>query len=63
MEDTRTGRPSAGEVGAAVRARRARGAAAVEPALCCPVQYDGKCLDALPAEILDKDCGCGEACC
>ena len=31
-----------------------------ESALCCPVQYDPKFLDAIPQEILDKDYGCGD---
>ncbi len=31
-----------------------------ETALCCPVQYDPKFLDAIPQEILDKDYGCGD---
>lgn len=60
MDTTREGRPAAGAVNAAVGARYARGALAVEPALCCPVQYDGKYLAALPQEILDKDYGCGD---
>lgn len=41
--------------------RYARGAAAVEPALCCATEgYDPKYLAALPQEILDKDYGCGD---
>ncbi len=31
-----------------------------ESALCCPVQYDPKFLEAIPQEILDKDYGCGD---
>lgn len=36
------------------------GARAAEPALCCPVEYDGKFLKALPREIVEKDYGCGD---
>jgi ubiquinone/menaquinone biosynthesis C-methylase UbiE len=32
----------------------------VEPALCCPVQYDSRFLQVLPAEILERDYGCGD---
>lgn len=40
--------------------RYSRGAQAVEPALCCPTDYDPALLDALPAEIREKDYGCGD---
>ncbi|MFP4607586.1 MAG: methyltransferase domain-containing protein, partial [Thiohalospira sp.] len=40
--------------------RYSRGAQAVEPALCCPTDYDPALLEALPAEILEKDYGCGD---
>ncbi|MBI1370003.1 MAG: methyltransferase domain-containing protein [Planctomycetes bacterium] len=44
----------------AVLERYARGAEAVEPALCCPVEdYEGQYLAALPKEIIEKDYGCG----
>lgn len=60
MDSTRQAEPSAGAVSAAVGERYAQGALAVEPALCCPVQYDGRYLAALPEEILQKDYGCGD---
>ncbi len=60
MDSTLSGSPSPGAVSAAVGERYAQGALAVEAALCCPVQYDGKYLAALPQEILDKDYGCGD---
>src|SRR6188474_3180557 len=44
----------------AVRARYAAGAQAVERALCCPVSYDPDLLKAIPAEVLDRDYGCGD---
>ncbi len=44
----------------AVRERYTRGAHEVEPALCCPVSYDLKYLDVIPAEILERDYGCGD---
>jgi len=31
-----------------------------EDALCCPVEYEGKYLEAIPQEILDRDYGCGD---
>ncbi|MBI2503199.1 MAG: methyltransferase domain-containing protein [Candidatus Latescibacteria bacterium] len=31
-----------------------------EAALCCPVDYDPRYLEILPAEILEKDYGCGD---
>jgi SAM-dependent methyltransferase len=44
----------------AVHARYASAAAAVEPALCCPVEYNREYLRAIPAEILERDYGCGD---
>jgi len=40
--------------------RYTKGAAQVEPALCCPVTYDAKLLERIPKEIIDKDYGCGD---
>ena len=31
-----------------------------EAALCCPVQYDTRYLKAIPAEVIEKDYGCGD---
>ncbi|MEX2673077.1 MAG: methyltransferase domain-containing protein [Phycisphaeraceae bacterium] len=46
---------------AAVLSRYARGAEAVEPALCCPTDgYDAQYLKIIPQEILEKDYGCGD---
>lgn len=44
----------------AVRDRYSRGAAAVESALCCPVRYDPRYLEAIPAEVIERDYGCGD---
>jgi SAM-dependent methyltransferase len=44
----------------AVRQRYSKGAQQREAALCCPVEYDKKFLQALPQEILDRDYGCGD---
>lgn len=44
----------------AVRQRYSAGAKTVEAALCCPVTYDPKYLDVIPAEIIEKDYGCGD---
>jgi SAM-dependent methyltransferase len=45
---------------AAVRARYAAGAARSEAALCCPVDYDPKYLQAIPEEVIKRDYGCGD---
>lgn len=48
------------DVEQAVRQRYAAASQQVEPALCCPVQYDDRYLKVLPAEILERDYGCGD---
>src|SRR5690606_16460914 len=40
--------------------RYSRGAAEREESLCCPVEYDGRYLDAIPAEVIERDYGCGD---
>ncbi|MFN2376027.1 MAG: methyltransferase domain-containing protein [Candidatus Binatia bacterium] len=44
---------------AAVTERYSAAAQAVEPALCCPVDYDRELLAAIPSEVLERDYGCG----
>ena len=44
----------------AVRERYAAAAREAEPALCCPVSYDPRLLEAIPAEVLERDYGCGD---
>lgn len=44
----------------AVRKRYSAGAQAVQPALCCPVQYNPEYLSVIPEEILERDYGCGD---
>ncbi len=44
----------------AVLERYSEGAAVRQPSLCCPVNYDARLLDLLPAEIIEKDYGCGD---
>ena len=44
----------------ATRDRYASAAVAMEPALCCPVDYDPQFLKAIPAEVIEKDYGCGD---
>ena len=44
----------------AVRGRYAEGAQARVPALCCPTDYDAKYLEAIPAEVIERDYGCGD---
>lgn len=48
------------EVESAVAERYSAGAQAVEQALCCPVDYDPRYLEAIPAEVLERDYGCGD---
>ncbi len=43
-----------------VRARYASGAETLEPELCCPVDYDPRYLEAIPAAVLERDYGCGD---
>ena len=44
----------------AVKERYSRAASAKEDALCCPVEYEQRHLDAIPKEILERDYGCGD---
>ena len=48
------------DVERAVRERYGSAALEAEPALCCPVDYDAQYLDAIPAEIIERDYGCGD---
>ncbi len=43
-----------------VKDRYREGAEAVVPALCCPVDYDPRYLEAIPSEVLERDYGCGD---
>ena len=40
--------------------RYAAAASQVEAALCCPVQYDPQYMQMIPAEIIERDYGCGD---
>ena len=44
----------------AVKERYAAGAQAREAALCCPVSYDPQYLKVIPAEVIERDYGCGD---
>ncbi len=44
----------------AVRARYSEGATQRVAALCCPIDYDPKYLAILPAEVIERDYGCGD---
>ncbi|MFV0445003.1 MAG: methyltransferase domain-containing protein [Planctomycetaceae bacterium] len=44
----------------AVYQRYAAASQAVEPALCCPVEYSRDYLSVIPQEIIEKDYGCGD---
>ena len=54
---SRTTAPSAET---ATRNRYAAAAKAPEAALCCPVNYDPQYLKIIPAEVIEKDYGCGD---
>lgn len=44
----------------AVKSRYAAAAQAPEAALCCPIQYNPELLKIIPAEVIEKDYGCGD---
>ena len=44
----------------AVRDRYAKAAQSREQALCCPVDYDPRYLEAIPSEVIERDYGCGD---
>ena len=44
----------------AVRQRYAAAARVREAALCCPVDYDARYLEVIPAEVIERDYGCGD---
>ncbi len=44
----------------AVRERYSAAAQEREAALCCPVDYDPRLLEVIPAEVLERDYGCGD---
>jgi arsenite methyltransferase len=47
-------------VEAAVRERYSNAAQGRVEALCCPVEYDRQFLKVIPAEVLERDYGCGD---
>ncbi|MBI5503761.1 MAG: methyltransferase domain-containing protein [Deltaproteobacteria bacterium] len=40
--------------------RYSNGAGQREESLCCPVEYDKRYLEVIPAEVLERDYGCGD---
>ncbi len=44
----------------AIQSRYGAAAQTVEPALCCPVDYDPRFLSAIPPEVIARDYGCGD---
>jgi arsenite methyltransferase len=52
--------PSEVALEGAVDARYTAAATRPEAALCCPVSYDPRYLKAIPAEVLERDYGCGD---
>ena len=47
-------------VSAAVRDRYSEASQTQVPALCCPISYDPRFLDAIPREVIERDYGCGD---
>lgn len=43
-----------------VQARYSAAAQARQQELCCPVDYDPRYLEAIPAEVVERDYGCGD---
>jgi len=48
------------DTSAAVADRYSRVARETEGALCCPVNYDPRYLEVIPAEVVERDYGCGD---
>ena len=48
------------EITKSVQDRYGAGAIAREAELCCPVNYNGQYLEALPTEVIERDYGCGD---
>ncbi len=48
------------DVERAVKDRYGAAAREREEALCCPIDYDAQYLEAIPAEVLERDYGCGD---
>jgi len=48
------------DVEQAVRDRYSAASQQAESALCCPVDYQPQFLDVLPAELIERDYGCGD---
>src|SRR5215216_1183397 len=44
----------------AVRQRYSAASQAKVEALCCPVEYDRQFLKVIPAEVIERDYGCGD---
>lgn len=51
---------SVADVEGTVKKRYAEGATRRVAELCCPVDYDPRYLEAIPAEVLERDYGCGD---
>ncbi len=59
MSDLPSKHPGA-DLEAAVRERYGEAARVRESALCCPTSYDARLLEALPADVIERDYGCGD---
>lgn len=60
MTSAPPGPPAPLDVEGAVRQRYGAAAREREDALCCPVEYEPRLLEAIPPEVLERDYGCGD---
>jgi ubiquinone/menaquinone biosynthesis C-methylase UbiE len=59
-EEPMPAEPAVLDSDAAVRERYTAAAREREAALCCPVAYDPRYLEAIPPEVIERDYGCGD---
>ena len=52
--------PGRSSAESSVQSRYSSAAREREPSLCCPVRYRSEYLDVIPAEIIERDYGCGD---
>ncbi|MGV3483737.1 MAG: methyltransferase domain-containing protein [Planctomycetaceae bacterium] len=57
---TSLNRPAGQPAEASVHERYAAAAEALQPSLCCPIEYSPDLLSVIPQEIIERDYGCGD---
>ncbi len=48
------------KISSSVQDRYSEGASELQPELCCPVNYNAEYLKIIPAEVIERDYGCGD---